>query len=857
MAARTTVGGRGTKQKPGALRRGLRGLLVFLLLLLLLLVGAAAFLQTRIDDDALRSRVEHEAWRQTGRTLTLQGLHLRLLPVPTIEATGIAFSNLPDFPRASMLTADGLSAHLALWPLLSHQIQLEGVTLTHPALVLRRMADGRANWQMHPPEVDRPRGDGTSSGHAARWRLAIDSLHVTDGALAWNDAVSGVSGAVSELGVEGSALSGARPELTLSGRHGGAGFQAQLQGGPLDRLLGRSPEDAPPAPAGSLPPWPLHLKAAELLDGRRIAGLSLDGDVSDPTHLRGYHLDLQADAAQLDGLNALFPKAALPAVADATLALRLDDAAPPGAPAATPSLGRLSLHTGAFQVGPVWRALLHGGGSHDLSVASLSLEARDRTSPLAVDATGTWRGTPASLRGTAGTLAGWQGGVPADVSLVVAAADARLRVDGRVSRGRSGGGAGAGTADLRLEGTVPDLRRLAGQGPNLTAMELSAHLMLPGRDSASVTDLHLDSKQLSLTGTVGWTGRAHPSITAQLQAAHLDVDALRAGSVRKGPAHKDADAAAPPPSSGRPDAAPSAPADGRHVLPFGALRLADLALKLTAGNLRIGGQTYRDAAAEVTLHDGHLAVPVLRAAGPAGPVAAEGEADAGTTSVSIALHPLTLPAELVAEWLDEPPALHGPLQFAGHVDGRGATEGALISSLSGPLGLSLVNGTVANNAVAGLVGAVPGVQAEGETAVRCLALPARLGSGQASLDPLVLVTHRLSVTGHGTVGLADGRLDLHLLPRLLIGSTGASLPVHVGGRLGAPSPALDPAAPGGRFALVIGGAAPGDPCLPALAAARQGLPGPMPAADTGGADGGGKRKLPKPIDILRRLGLFK
>ena len=82
----------------------------------------------------------------------------------------------------------------------------------------------------------------------------------------------------------------------------------------------------------------------------------------------------------------------------------------------------------------------------------------------------------------------------------------------------------------------------------------------------------------------------------------------------------------------------------------------------------------------------------------------------------------------------------------------------------------------------------------------------------------------------------------------------SGVPVHVVGMPGAPQAALDPAAPGGRFALTIGpAAAAADACGPALAAARFGAPGPLPGPEAAARP----RKGPKGLDILRGLGLFR
>ncbi len=139
----------------GRTRRGpLRALLGAILVLALLacagLAAAALVVQRRLDPAALTARIERDVLRQTGRTLTLNDLRVRLLPLPTVEADDVALANWTRGPRPQMATAARLQAHLALLPLLRHVVRLEGVTLTRPDIVLERAADGTANWQMHP-----------------------------------------------------------------------------------------------------------------------------------------------------------------------------------------------------------------------------------------------------------------------------------------------------------------------------------------------------------------------------------------------------------------------------------------------------------------------------------------------------------------------------------------------------------------------------------------------------------------------------------------------------------------------------------------------------------------------------------
>ncbi len=814
----------------GRTRRGpLRALLGAILVLALLacagLAVAALVVQRRLDPAALTLRIERDVLRQTGRTLTLTDLRVRLLPLPTVEADDVALANWTRGPRPQMATAARLQAHLALLPLLRHVVRLEGVTLTQPDIVLERAADGDANWQLHAPAP--PAGvDGTTGGGGARWRVEVGSVRLLDGRLAWSDARAGWTGAVDRLRLEASGLAGHAPSASLSGRHGAAAFEAEVSTGALSRLDQASPSRAP---------WRLRIEAGERQDGRVSGRIGITGTIDDPARLRGYTLDVDAQARRLDALDALFPHAALPAVADLVLHARVVDAAPVAAAAGQPRLASLDLRTGAFDAG----SLPHARRASGLAVESLSLRAAEPAAPLAVTLAGHWNAQPVTLHGTLGTLAGWQdvpsaawGPVP--VALELAAGAARVTVDGN-----------AGTvSDLRVKVTAPALRTLLAVGPALTGVTASARVQVQWPVAVTLSQLVLASHELGASGAATLLGRAHPTLTASLVVAHADLDSLAAGW------RTPAATAAPTPATPAP-AAGGAP-------PFAALRLADLAIRIDGQHLRLDGANYHDLAAELAVHDGTLTLAPFTVTGPAGAIAGSLAASAADRSLTLTVRPSMVQAGMLAALLGRAGAAQGAVELVGDLTATGGNAEALLASLTGRAGLSMVDGRIADAALEQVLGRLPqlkgpGLGGDGQTAVRCLALPARIVGGVATIAPIELQTARLELQGHGTVRLRDGGLDLHLLPRIAIGGTGASIPVHVGGTLGAPQAGLDPAAPGGRFALTIGPAAPAaDPCGPALAAARFGAPGPLP-----GPEAARPRKGPKGLDILRGLGLFR
>ncbi len=273
-------------------------------------------------------------------------------------------------------------------------------------------------------------------------------------------------------------------------------------------------------------------------------------------------------------------------------------------------------------------------------------------------------------------------------------------------------------------------------------------------------------------------------------------------------------------------------------------------LSLRSATLTIDGHAYQDLSVDATLKDGRLLVAPLQAQG----VLVRLAADFGGARPRFLLwmHPAVVPAVLLERLLGGPLWLRGDVEAAGQVEAEGTTRSALLASASGHVGVSMIDGRVANAALLSLLGhgamTAAALPRGGETTVSCLALHGTLGGGTLMLDTVSLRTARLALDGGGRVGLGGGGLDLHLIADALLGVASASLPLHVGGTLQDPHPLLAATAPGGRYALTIGpNGADEAGCAASLQKAREGAVGPQPTPR--------KIKAPRGIDILRGLGL--
>lgn len=125
-----------------------------------LLVGGGSVVSAMRDADWLRVRLVAAVEEQTGRHLTIDQLHVWILPFPWVEARGVRLSGVTDAETAAgepgqvaptMLEAAEVRARLGLLPLFQHRIVFNDVSVIQPHVSLRRLPDGRADWLFAPP----------------------------------------------------------------------------------------------------------------------------------------------------------------------------------------------------------------------------------------------------------------------------------------------------------------------------------------------------------------------------------------------------------------------------------------------------------------------------------------------------------------------------------------------------------------------------------------------------------------------------------------------------------------------------------------------------------------------------------
>ena len=429
------------------------------------------------------------------------------------------------------------------------------------------------------------------------------------------------------------------------------------------------------------------------------------------------------------------------------------------------------------------------------------------------------------------------GGLPQDIALQVGPSDLGTLVPG-ATLGR-----------LTLTWPAGQAARLEAEGGVFGGPWHVASGLLPAGQGVSLRALTVSSPFGDAKGDVAIATAPRPAIRGTLVSTRLDLDAIRSALRTAQPSPVPVATPTPAPA---PVAAPApGPVFSTAPLPWDALRRADADLQLSVNTLHWGGVDYHGATGHLSLQDGVGRLLQASLSTPGGHLDLSASLDASAAAPPVVLNlrsaDLSLDGALRAAGL--PGGSSGLAELDVMLHAAGQSPHALAATLGGHVGLALVDGEIANDALAATIGSLvkqagAGLEPGGRSHIRCLALRADADAGIVNLSALKLDTARLELEGGGTVNLGDETLALHLRPLLRVGSAGVSAPIQVEGKLRNPSISLDPAA--GRTSVTIGGlAGPSDSCTPELTAARDGRAGPLPVAVTA------SNKPPKPADLLR------
>lgn len=853
------------------------------------IAAAGAFLLS-FDPNAYKGQIEAAAAQATGRQVTIAGpLAVKFSLIPTITAQNVTLANIPGGSAPAMVQVASIETRIALLPLLHHAIDIEALILRHPTILMERTRDGTPNWVFRPAPTPVPETPGNpqatppvtvDTGHGA-WQVSLSRLDITDGTLTWHDLATGQSDSLTiksaslAAQTQGDAPPATAP-LALAADTVWQGQAVTLKGqtGSAAALMGQSNG------AGA---WPVDLTLAAA-----GAAATIKGDVSDPQRMQGYNLTLAGTVPALEALTPLLPPGLLPAgtrlppIHGVTLAASIADAGQ-GRPAFT----NLSLQAQNSDL---------GGLAPGLVLNSLSVMTPALDQPVTVNLLGARHGLSFTLSGSTGPLATLMPPpppaapaattpatttaptpipAPMPVDLMLTAAQSNLHLQGSIQDPLALRGLhlAVTAAIAKLDALSP----LVGASlPPIVSLNGSAQLAdEPGGLSQGVTltALDLTAPEGDLEGAISLDYAKRLTVLATLRSAQLDLDGMT-NAMR---------AAAPPPAAPPPPAtAPAAaakPAETRLIpdlpLPVALLRSFDGSAKLAFASLQLGGAPYRALVATATLENGVVSLAPSSVVVPGGQLLAAGNINVQgpVPHTTFAMQAQNLAVAPLFQALQIPVAARGLVQVFANLTADGATTRAMAADVNGAVGLAAVNGTIDGRALASLLapavhaaGVVPAnlLTRAGDVPLYCLALRLNATQGHADVGAMLLDTSALLLQGTGSLDFGQERLALALSPELYLGEMDLTVPLTVGGSFQSPeigkvgkvviNQEAGNGAQGlnGLFQSIIGGGhkaarGPSPACGPALALARNGLPGPGPT------EGGDAGLLQKPMNLFHQL----
>lgn len=117
-------------------------------IVVVVVVVAIAAAVVFVDPNDYRDEIAAAVERQTGRALSIDGeLDLTFFPRLGISVADVSLADASGFGDEPFVTTESLTLGVAVWPLLSGDLQLDTVTVRRPQVRLVRNSAGEANWQ--------------------------------------------------------------------------------------------------------------------------------------------------------------------------------------------------------------------------------------------------------------------------------------------------------------------------------------------------------------------------------------------------------------------------------------------------------------------------------------------------------------------------------------------------------------------------------------------------------------------------------------------------------------------------------------------------------------------------------------
>ncbi|RZU99365.1 AsmA family protein [Spiribacter vilamensis] len=172
-----------------------------------LIVIAVAAVALLFDPNDYRDRITTAVEDQLGRSFAIDDeIGWSLFPRLAIDLGGIRLGSGGGFGDEPLVTAEGVSAGMAVMPLLSGEIELETLRIDRPVINLIRNEAGDANWAFAGAGGQAETVDAGASGGGALpdWLagLSLGGIDLSGGRVRYTDATTGDSLTIDPLNLD-------------------------------------------------------------------------------------------------------------------------------------------------------------------------------------------------------------------------------------------------------------------------------------------------------------------------------------------------------------------------------------------------------------------------------------------------------------------------------------------------------------------------------------------------------------------------------------------------------------------------------------------------------------------------------
>ncbi|WP_455372281.1 AsmA family protein [Limibacillus halophilus] len=419
------------------------------------------------------------------------------------------------------------------------------------------------------------------------------------------------------------------------------------------------------------------------------------------------------------------------------------------------------------------------GETSQLSLDSLTATADSPTSPLTIDASGSYQAVAFGLAGTLSSLATL---TDPDQQKVVDLAGSVGGAD-FTAKGSLLLSGGDPTADLALTFKADDLEGLAplagGSLPPLTGIDVTTQVNLKGQ-TLKLGDLNAKVANSDLAGNLTLVAGATPSVSGLVQSNTIDLRDFT-------------------PEGGEGEGAPAASAGGGDSpyvipdtpLPLDFLKTALVDVKLAVGALILNdSMTLEQMQGQIGLKDGKLTLTPLKT------LLSDGQLELNTTLDSARKAP-ALDFGFTADNVDYGKLLReqgvydkmrGTIGADIALTGAGASPRAIASSLNGTIDIEGGEGQLDNRLLKVLTAGVDQLgqlfSKEESNKLNCILVRFDVKDGVATSTAMVIDSQVLTISGGGTVDLRSEKLDLYFETSTRSASLASlAVPFRVGGTM--------------------------------------------------------------------------